>query len=977
MTVRQEVVNVLLAQLLEERGLIAAPEQILRAPLSEARLPDVLVDFQGLRLAIEAEFESTPKAHAAAYLKARERVEEGIAHLGAAVVYPEKLRDADFGRLKRDLSKAVLSFCIVSEVDITEAQLKLFDLEQAPEFHKGKLDDFADSLGHSYEQLVEDRTLEQVIARIEAAIEKFLWALNIQPAAVDRMAQAIGASLKPVRGKASAVLLRQRQAASRIGALILINAMIFQEVLSGKDRRVKSLKNLGADWDFVVATNRHWDYILNNINYYPIFHLANEVLSSLTADKDMARAIRALADTATTAVSWRASLRHDLAGRIYHRLLQEAKYLGAYYTAIPSAALLLKLALAPSDSDQSWSDTKRLEEFKIADLACGTGTLLMASADVVIDNYVRACAAHGVRPDLPRMHHLMVEKILHGYDVMASAIHLTASTLSLRVPETPINVTHLYRLPLGGKDKALGTLEFLKRHELAGTLFGQSEHEQVLGLKREHHSPVAIPDLDVCVMNPPFTRSVGGNLLFGNLPDGERHEMQVKLKGLVRERKLSANVTAGLGSVFVALADLHLKRPGTLALVLPRAVLSGVAWEPTRRLINTDYDLAYVIVSHEPGRWNFSENTDLSEALIVARKRAKGGKAREARSVWVNLWRQPRTSIEALSIARSIARQDPPDVQGGPGALQIEIGNRKYGEAVSVHRSEVEPGMWGIPCSFAQIELVRSLWYLRQGKLYLPRQGEVGILKLCALSELGSLGFDRRDMHDGFHPPVRHKTSYPALWNHDARKICSMRQEPNAWLEPLHEAKDGRPLRNAHHLWKKAARVMFAERLWLKTMRLSAVRLDHKALGNVWWPLLLSDGPEVTQGEKALVLWMNSTLGVLTLIGYREETRGAWVGFKKPVLNKMPVLNTAALTPGQRGKLAQVYDKLADQSLKPFGDMGCDDTRMAIDQAVTATLKLPDLAHLRELLAQEPILCLSVDHLLPQRKGNGGKLRKG
>jgi hypothetical protein len=36
------------------------------------------------------------------------------------------------------------------------------------------------------------------------------------------------------------------------------------------------------------------------------------------------------------------------------------------------------------------------------------------------------------------------------------------------------------------------------------------------------------------------------------------------------------------------------------------------------------YDLRYVIVSHEPGKWNFSENTKLGECLIVAKKLGEG-----------------------------------------------------------------------------------------------------------------------------------------------------------------------------------------------------------------------------------------------------------------------------------------------------------------------------------------------------------------
>ena len=38
----------------------------------------------------------------------------------------------------------------------------------------------------------------------------------------------------------------------------------------------------------------------------------------------------------------------------------------------------------------------------------------------------------------------------------------------------------------------------------------------------EQETAAALPKLDLCVMNPPFTRSVGDNLLFGSRPLAER-----------------------------------------------------------------------------------------------------------------------------------------------------------------------------------------------------------------------------------------------------------------------------------------------------------------------------------------------------------------------------------------------------------------------------------------------------------------------
>ena len=51
---REEVLNVVLALLLHRRGIVAAPELILRLHLEQGRaMPDVLVHYQGLRTAIE------------------------------------------------------------------------------------------------------------------------------------------------------------------------------------------------------------------------------------------------------------------------------------------------------------------------------------------------------------------------------------------------------------------------------------------------------------------------------------------------------------------------------------------------------------------------------------------------------------------------------------------------------------------------------------------------------------------------------------------------------------------------------------------------------------------------------------------------------------------------------------------------------------------------------------------------------------
>jgi hypothetical protein len=378
-------------------------------------------------------------------------------------------------------------------------------------------------------------------------------------------------------------------------------------------------------------------------------------------------------------------------------------------------------------------------------------------------------------------------------------------------------------------------------------------------------------------------------------------------------------------------------------------------------LFGLRYQLEYLIVSHEPDRWNFSENTSLSEVLVVAQKMqaVQEGKVEPRDVVCLNLWKNPGNMFQAYAVAHALTSGSPPDVELGQGALEVKLGDVKFGEAVSVPWSGLRQGLWMLPCAFAQSELVRAAHYLIRGRLYLPGVGAKRYIRLCALGQLGKLGPQRRDIHDGFQRTGA-VTPYAAFWGHDASAVTTLGQAPNAYLSPLSRPKkeEGgeRPLRKVQDLWPRAGRVLIGERLWLKTQRLAAVGLGEKVLSNVWWPFAThQDDPEV---EKALVLWLNSTLGLLTLLAHREETRGAWIHFKKQVLEEAPVPDVRALAEGQRRALAAAYDRLSGQTVLPFAEMGNDPVRREIDEVIRKTLRLPDFGVLRQMLAREPVVCL-------------------
>ena len=459
-------------------------------------------------------------------------------------------------------------------------------------------------------------------------------------------------------------------------------------------------------------------------------------------------------------------------------------------------------------------------------------------------------------------------------------------------------------------------------------------------------------------MNPPFVRSVGGNLLFGSYPD-ERGRLQAELKK--RVKKLGASSTAGLGSVFVALADRWLKTGGRLAFVLPAALASGEAWADTRKLIASKYHLETVISSHDAERFNFSENTDLSELLFIARKLDADTKEKPGRTTYISLWRNPRSIHEAIDLAHRIVQLPEPVHVEGQGVSTVSGLNGKLGEVVTVPAAVGEANWTG--ALFAQTELLRAAQSLESGKLRIPGNKRKPEVPICRLDSLGAVGPDRKRIHEGFKVTRDDWTPYPAFWNHESDKVRTIEQQANARLSVWLESPRGPDY--GPHLWERAGRILLVERLWPVTHRVLAVGFDHEILGNTWWAFKPN---ELTRSqEKALLLWLNCSISLLLYFGRRVVTRSAWMQMKQPAWESMPVLDVRKLTERQLLSLANYYDLLASQELKPLCQLATDRVRLNIDSAISDVLDTPDFASIRELLEREP--GLSTSEIAPRQSG--------
>ena len=216
---------------------------------------------------------------------------------------------------------------------------------------------------------------------------------------------------------------------------------------------------------------------------------------------------------------------------------------------------------------------------------------------------------------------------------------------------------------------------------------------------------------------------------------------------------------------------------------------------------------------------------------------------------------------------------------------------------------------------------------------------------------MGQVGPDRRDVWDGF-SRTDSVTAYPMVENHDTEQRRRLVAEPDAFLAPLVEARRGRRLKPIDQLWDKAGQLLITERLRLNTVRTVAMRVDTRVLSNVWWPVSVEDEPM----EKALALWLNSSLGLLTIMSERTSTEGSWVAMKKADLEKLPVLDTRRLTKSQLRRLSQLFDEMAEAEFERLPGMADCPARRRLDDGVSEVLGLPDLSNLRRLLASEPVV---------------------
>jgi hypothetical protein len=151
-------------------------------------MPDVMVNFMGLRTVIEGEVSDQPDAKNRALESAAKRVEDGIAHIGLAIIYPGFLRQLELNQLKKQMAECQYEVAVVAESEFPERG-----------FNSGDVNYLAEVLRKTFDQLVKEDVVAQAVALLDAGIDKVAAAVQHRPGFVPNAAQVLGIRISPTK----------------------------------------------------------------------------------------------------------------------------------------------------------------------------------------------------------------------------------------------------------------------------------------------------------------------------------------------------------------------------------------------------------------------------------------------------------------------------------------------------------------------------------------------------------------------------------------------------------------------------------------------------------------------------------------------------------------------------------------------------------------------------------------------------------
>ena len=762
-----------------------------------------------------------------------------------------------------------------------------------------------------------------------------------------------------------------RKETLRLGAAFLFANQVFFYVLLAR-----AAQKAGKPQVFPSIIPGHakspedlWTYYFSKVrerDYEPIYgHNVSPFFKGPEASEACVGVVKALLDLAPKLEL------PDLAGQVFQTLIpfDLRKPLGANYTNPRAAALLAALSIEDPGA-------------RVLDPACGSGTLLVAAY-----NRKRSLSAGATAHQL---HKRFLESELTGIDAMAFAGHLAAVNLALQQPlmETDyvrigsIDSTTLHDPGTAGSlvpgaGEALPSEFIQSRLDAEFAPKSRPRRQRVVAVSRAAPKEFTVDLQDLVMMNPPFTSR-------DNMSPSYRDRLTARF-AVGEYRAATEGKKISQQAYFLLLADEFLRPSGRVASVLPLTTLGGKDYWPLVEFLCRHYTIRYIVVGL--GRTSFSEDTSLSECLLVADK-SPPPPGSTFRLVGTLL---PPDDWDHDTLSRLIKGCQEGESVGGISVL------RKFHQSMLAPGEEMLPGLmlrllpdYDNACgAFEQVRRLSTIPFIkfaelrRRGLVYRER-----IERARHLTELGASAFlacrqeeralrkiDRlyldsirggaivfRDRISRATYEFQAKEVVPALRriayvrNLDVTSstdycVKSVGPSLEKVLKSMYGEKDG--LRKYQHLRAKSFWRAVVEANSARVV--TAMRVNFAAPGTTilsCWsetPMFvahdyLASGFRAQNEEHFFVMWVNSTFALLQLISATSTTEGSWARMERFTLDRLQIPDFHSFseeTWEKSEQLWQMVSRMEALSLLEQLTVG-DDFRATLDDGMLALLGFED-----------------------------------
>ena len=508
----------------------------------------------------------------------------------------------------------------------------------------------------------------------------------------------------------------------------------------------------------------------------------------------------------------------------------------------------------------------------------------------------------------------------------------------------------------------LGSLDLLDPSSL------RNQERQPLERKLPYKKPkpveLAVKSQDLVIMNPPYTRPTGAAGMDRNIPGGkpgvpptspqELRKMELRMSKI--RKAAQAGVGTGMALHFSQIADLMVKPGGTIALLLPMSAVttyneninSNEGWSSFRRKLVERYRNIRIIsiAGFEDSKSNFSHDTGIAEIMLIA-QRTLPGEHPDREGHFINLTERPESQAAAAPVAQAI-NQAVAELKKGPycnhspessapeiSAREIILNGKKGGIAIRAEISEKE--IWPM-VRVLDPGLIQAAGELSKGIIRTSPGSPPTIIPTTLLEQIAVHGNPTPRIDFYLEPETPGNPVHGVLRWHESATQRALEVQINEKMSPRKAQESIRPESGERKMEQLMSRLHLNNNFRYNSQPTAACMTPEPSIGGQGWPnLVLGERRQ----EKALAVWLNTSLGLLTHWSRSNRTQNGLGYLNRLQTGKLPLLDVTQLTNRQLDRMEKIFEQVKESPMLPANEAWQDPIRAQLDQRVlTEVLEL-------------------------------------